>query len=66
MKIALNGAAYELAAPVTVAQLLAQTGYGERRVAVEINREIVPRSRHAEQRLAEGDAVEIVQAMGGG
>jgi sulfur carrier protein len=37
-----------------------------KRVAVEINRDIVPRSRHATHRLCEGDRVEIVQAIGGG
>jgi sulfur carrier protein len=49
-----------------VAALLAQTGHGERRVAVEVNREIVPRSRHGQHLLEDGDQVEIVQAIGGG
>lgn len=66
MKIFLNGQAHECAAAATVASLLAETGHGERRVAVEVNREIVPRSRHAEHALREGDRVEIVQAIGGG
>jgi sulfur carrier protein len=66
MQIHLNGRAHDCAATTTVASLLAETGHGERRVAVEVNREIVPRSRHAEHRLYEGDRVEIVQAIGGG
>lgn len=66
MQIYLNGHAHQCAAAMTVASLLAETGHGERRVAVEVNREIVPRSRHAEHRLHEGDRVEIVQAIGGG
>jgi sulfur carrier protein len=66
MQIFLNGQAHECAAAATVAGLLAATGHGERRVAVEVNREIVPRSRHAEHTLHEGDRVEIVQAIGGG
>ncbi|HJR12838.1 MAG TPA: sulfur carrier protein ThiS [Rhodanobacteraceae bacterium] len=66
MKIFLNGQLHECAAATTVAGLLADTGYGERRVAVEVNREIVPRSRHAQHELREGDRVEIVQAIGGG
>jgi sulfur carrier protein len=49
-----------------VASLLADTGHGERRVAVEVNREIVPRSRHVQHELHDGDRVEIVQAIGGG
>jgi sulfur carrier protein len=66
MQIFLNGQAHECAVATTIAALLAETGHGERRIAVEVNREIVPRSRHAEQVLSEGDRVEIVQAIGGG
>ena len=66
MHIDLKGQPHECAATTTVAGLLAHTGYGERRVAVEVNREIVPRSRHAQHELREGDRVEIVQAIGGG
>ena len=50
----------------SVAALLDESGYGVRRVAVEVNREIVPRSLHAQHALREGDRVEIVQAIGGG
>ena len=42
------------------------SGYGARRVAVELNRSVVPKSLHATQALAEGDRVEIIQAIGGG
>ena len=66
MQIFLNGQVHECTAPISVAALLAATGYGQRRVAVEVNREIVPRSRHAEHTLHESDRVEIVQAIGGG
>jgi len=66
MHIHLNGEARELPAPMTVAELLDAAGYSLKRVAVEINRDIVPRSRHASHRLCEGDRVEIVQAIGGG
>jgi sulfur carrier protein len=66
IRIRLNGAAHELPAPASIAALLAHCGYAGRRVAVEVNREIVPKSRHAEHLLAEGDQVEIVQALGGG
>ena len=48
MKIILNGQEKPLAAPITVAALLQEMGLAERRVAVEVNREIVPRSRHGE------------------
>lgn len=66
MQITLNGQPHECQPATTVAALLAETGHGERRVAVEINREIVPRSRHAQHVLQDGDRVEIVQAIGGG
>lgn len=66
MRIFLNGQPHECAAPSTVAALLTEAGYADRRVAVEVNREIVPRSRHAQHTLHEDDRVEIVQAIGGG
>ena len=66
MHIVLNGEDKSLEGSITVAQLLGQLGLAERRVAVEINEEIVPRSRHAEHRLCEQDRVEVVLAIGGG
>jgi sulfur carrier protein len=66
MKIRLNGEEREFDAPLNVLALLQAAGYGERRVAVEVNREIVARSRHGERALCEGDEVEIIQAIGGG
>ena len=66
MKITVNGCPRDLPHPVTVAALLSQLGLADRRVAVEVNREIVPRSRHAEHRLREDDRVEVVGAIGGG
>lgn len=66
MKIALNGEEREIAPATSLLQLLREAGYADRRVAVEINREIVPRSHHAERRLQAGDRVEIVHAIGGG
>jgi len=66
MNITLNGESRELPDAATVAQMLVLLGYGERRVAVELNRAVVPKSRHATQALAEGDRIEIIQAIGGG
>jgi sulfur carrier protein len=66
MKIMLNGEVREFPGPQSVSTLLLAAGYAQRRVAVEVNREIVPRSRHAEHALAEDDCVEIIQAIGGG
>jgi sulfur carrier protein len=66
MQIELNGERRVLDGATTVAALLAREGLAERRVAVEVNREIVPRSAHARRTLADGDRVEIVHALGGG
>ncbi|MBB5208928.1 sulfur carrier protein ThiS [Chiayiivirga flava] len=66
MTILLNGEPHTLADGTTIAALLAELGHGERRVAVEVNREIVPRGRHATHVLDDGDTVELVHAMGGG
>ena len=66
MNVLLNGETREVAGTCTLAELLASSGYAERRIAVEVNREIVPRSRHGEHRLADGDRIEIVHAIGGG
>ena len=66
VKIILNGQEKPLAAPITVAALLQEMGFSERRVAVEVNREIVPRSRHGEVQLRDNDRVEVVFAIGGG
>ena len=66
MRILLNGEPIELTAAPTVAGLLEQVGLADRKVAVELNQEIRPRSRHTSQALAEGDRVEIIHAIGGG
>jgi len=66
LTIQLNGEAKQVQASTSVAALLEAAGYAERRVAVEINREIVPRSLHRERVLSDGDRVEIVHALGGG
>ncbi|MEL0027369.1 MAG: sulfur carrier protein ThiS [Perlucidibaca sp.] len=55
-----------LAAGTTLADLVTRQGLAGRRIAVEHNGEIVPRSRHASCLLADGDTLEIVHAIGGG
>ena len=66
MHITLNGDARDCAPGTSVSSLLDAAGYTGKRVAVEINLEIVPRSAHASHLLADGDRVEIVHAIGGG
>jgi thiamine biosynthesis protein ThiS len=66
LTLTLNGESRALDGPATVAALLASLGLEARKVAVERNAEIVPRSRYAETWLASGDALEIVHFIGGG
>ena len=66
MDITLNGEPRTLDPATTVIALLQAEGLAGRRVAVEVNGEIVPRSRHDARLLADGDRVEIVHALGGG
>ena len=66
MKIMVNGQERALVAPVTVAALLDELGMAGKRVAVEVNQEIVPRSRHLQFQLNDSDRVEVVFAIGGG
>ncbi len=66
MRIQLNGEPYELPAGENVAALLTRLDMAGRRVAVELNQDIVPRSQHDSTLLNEGDQVEVVHAIGGG
>lgn len=66
MNLFLNGEPASAPDAVTVAAFLESLGMPERGVAVERNREIVPKSMYATTRLAEGDQIEIVQFVGGG
>ena len=66
MKIQLNGEPRELSAGATVADLIDQLSLTGKRLAVELNEDIVPRSQHADIRLNDGDRVEVVHAIGGG
>ena len=66
MEIVLNGKPHVVDGPISVADLLRVELLGERRVAVEVNGEIVPRGSHANRMLQPGDRIEIVHALGGG
>ena len=66
MDIILNGEPQALPGPCTVLALLESKALAGRKVAVEVNGAIVPRSRHAEHALKDGDRIEIVHALGGG
>ena len=64
--LTVNGETRNFAAPLTVAALLMAIGLDTRKVAVEHNEAIVPRSRYTETRLVAGDQLEIVHFIGGG
>jgi len=64
--LTVNGKPQEIADGATVADLLRALGLPAERVAVERNREIVPRAAHASTELRDGDALEVVHFVGGG
>ena len=66
LTLTLNGELRELAGPANVAALLASLGLDQRKVAVERNEAIVPRSLYQATELAHGDLLEIVHFIGGG
>ena len=66
MKLMINGDDRDFIAPLTLAGLVEQLGMKQDRVAVELNRDIVPRDQWPQTNLAEGDRLEIVHFVGGG
>lgn len=66
MTLTINGEERSFAALSSVAALVAELGLDARKVAVERNLEIVPRSAYAKTAIAEGDRIEIVHFIGGG
>ena len=66
MLVRVNGEEYELPEAVTVGELVERVGLADQRIALERNHEIVPRSEYTATKLAEGDRIEIVRAIGGG
>lgn len=66
MEVIVNGSSRDVPEDLTVKGLVAHLGLSEGPVAVEINREIVPRVEHATRKVLGGDAIEIVHFVGGG
>ena len=66
MRVTVNGK--EVSAPPgqSVRDLLSDLGLGTRAVAVELNKEVIPRRQHGAARLGDGDVIEIVTLVGGG
>jgi sulfur carrier protein len=66
MDIVLNGRSHQVDSGVRIDRLVAALGFAGKRIAVERNGQIVPRSRHGETEVQPGDRIEIVVAVGGG
>ena len=66
MELIVNGETQQLPEGMTVMQLLEKMALTDRRLAVEVNLEIVPRSQYLTRELQAGDRIEIVHAIGGG
>jgi sulfur carrier protein len=66
LHLTVNGEAREFTHVATVADLIAELGYTGKRIAIECNGDIVPKSQHASTALNSGDKLEIVVAVGGG
>ncbi|MDH5516200.1 MAG: sulfur carrier protein ThiS [Gammaproteobacteria bacterium] len=66
MNIVLNGKQQSVADQCTISDLISQLGLADKRLAVEVNLDIIPRSEHPQHQLSADDKVEIVHAIGGG
>lgn len=66
MTVVLNGEERRCREGMTIADLVDELGLGKRRIAVEVNREIIPRDHYATHLLNAGDRIEIVHFVGGG
>jgi sulfur carrier protein len=66
VNLLVNGAPRTVHSDCTVEGLIGELGFEQRRVAIAVNRDVVPRSAYASHRLGSGDRVEILEAVGGG
>lgn len=66
MQITVNGEPQELADGATVSDLLQHRRLDPRYLAAEVNRQVIPRAKHAQHILRQGDVVEVVTLVGGG
>jgi sulfur carrier protein len=66
MQLLINGQASEMPPELTARQLIERLELAGKRIALEVNGEIIPRSTYETHNLREGDKIEIVHAIGGG
>lgn len=66
MQIHLNGQPHTIASPFSIGDLLTSLDLQDKRVAIELNQQIIPRGMHPSTRLKEGDVIEVIEAIAGG
>jgi len=66
MKIEINGLQSKIHQPLTVDELISSLNYLNKKIAIEVNGEIIPRSAYSNKIIVDGDKVEIINAVGGG
>ena len=66
IQVTINGAARQFPAALNFSQLVGELGLAGKRIAIERNGEIVPKSRYGDTQLTDGDQLEVVVAVGGG
>lgn len=66
VQVSINGKSAQVQQPATLTDLLQQLDLNPRQVAVEVNRQLIPRGQHGDYTLNDGDELEIVTLAGGG
>jgi sulfur carrier protein len=66
MQICVNGHPQDVPDLISVADLLVNMSIEKKRIAIELNQEIIPRGKHSETLLKEGDEIEVIHAIAGG
>jgi sulfur carrier protein len=66
MQIYINGASHDLETGISLKELIGVLNLEGKRIAIEVNQSLIPRSRFSEQQLCDQDQVEIIHAVGGG
>ena len=66
MKITINGIEKQFTSSLTLDTLLIEIGHANKKIAVEVNEEIIPRSQLKNKLVVDGDKIEIINAVGGG
>lgn len=66
MQISVNGEQMDVAEGITAEKLISDLGLADKRIAMELNQNVIPRSQYADTAIQSADVVEIVHAIGGG